>query len=232
MDKVTAIDKIKKCLALSRSAEAHEAAAALRQAQKLMAEYQVNDTDIALADISHVARPARTSAVPRWESTLARLVADSFGCDLVILRNQVWIGSAIRIKADIAFIGMVCAPEIAGYAWDVLSRQCARDRTAHIAAQNKRIKATTKTARGDVFAIGWVVGIRDKLERFAQPEKSTLLIEQYTARNWPNSQKHTAADRSKNRHITNNDHYLGFIAGERAKLDQGIQAPPAQGLLS
>ena len=36
MDKKTAIDKIRKCLALSKSAEPHEAAAAMRQAQKAM----------------------------------------------------------------------------------------------------------------------------------------------------------------------------------------------------
>lgn len=52
MDKNTAIDKIKKCLALSKSDNPHEAAAALRQAQKLMALYKVDALDVSLADVT------------------------------------------------------------------------------------------------------------------------------------------------------------------------------------
>ncbi|MFC0020178.1 DUF2786 domain-containing protein [Neisseria gonorrhoeae] len=41
MDKEKVLDKIKKCLALGRSANEHEAAQALRQAQALMEKYKV-----------------------------------------------------------------------------------------------------------------------------------------------------------------------------------------------
>ena len=41
MDKEKALDKIKKCLALSRSANEHEAAQALKHAQALMDKYGV-----------------------------------------------------------------------------------------------------------------------------------------------------------------------------------------------
>ena len=43
--KDTALAKIKKCLALAASPNPHEAAAATRQAQKLMAEYGLTETD-------------------------------------------------------------------------------------------------------------------------------------------------------------------------------------------
>ena len=42
MDKETALTKIKKCLALSKSVNEHEAAIALKQAQRLMQEYSLN----------------------------------------------------------------------------------------------------------------------------------------------------------------------------------------------
>ena len=43
MDKNKAIEKIKKCLALGKSANEHEAAQALKQAQALMREYGISD---------------------------------------------------------------------------------------------------------------------------------------------------------------------------------------------
>ena len=46
------LDKIKKCLALASSANEHEAAAALRQAQKLMQAHGLTDQDVAAAQAS------------------------------------------------------------------------------------------------------------------------------------------------------------------------------------
>jgi len=40
------IHKIRKCLALSKSANEHESAIALRQAQKLMLEHGISDNEI------------------------------------------------------------------------------------------------------------------------------------------------------------------------------------------
>ena len=52
MDKEKVLDKIKKCLALGQSANEHEAAQALKQAQALMEKYEVNAVDIALSRVS------------------------------------------------------------------------------------------------------------------------------------------------------------------------------------
>ena len=52
MDKEKILDKIKKCLALSKSANEHEAAQALKQAQALMEKHEVNAVDIALSEVS------------------------------------------------------------------------------------------------------------------------------------------------------------------------------------
>lgn len=46
VDRSKIIDKIKKCLALSKSANEHEAAAALRQAQKLMKHYKIDECEV------------------------------------------------------------------------------------------------------------------------------------------------------------------------------------------
>ena len=52
MDKKKVLDKIKKCLALGQSANEHEAAQALKQAQALMEKYEVNAADIDLSQVS------------------------------------------------------------------------------------------------------------------------------------------------------------------------------------
>lgn len=49
MDRDKAIDRIRKCLALSKSPNEHEAAAALRQAQKLMQSHGISEDEVDLA---------------------------------------------------------------------------------------------------------------------------------------------------------------------------------------
>ena len=58
MNKKTVIEKIKKCLALSKSANQHEAAAALRQAMAFMEKYKISNmkseiNQVMLRIISH-----------------------------------------------------------------------------------------------------------------------------------------------------------------------------------
>ena len=73
------LEKIKKCLRLAKSSNPHEAAAAMRQAQKLMEKYNLTERDVDLTDVEmseHSAgtatRPARGRAGPgylqcKWE---------------------------------------------------------------------------------------------------------------------------------------------------------------------
>lgn len=52
MDKQAVLEKIKKCLALSKSANEHEAAQAMKQAQALMKKYEVDAVDVVLSEVS------------------------------------------------------------------------------------------------------------------------------------------------------------------------------------
>ena len=57
MNKKTVIEQIKKCLALSKSANQHEAAAALRQAMAFMQKYKIDANDpelLGIAEVGHV----------------------------------------------------------------------------------------------------------------------------------------------------------------------------------
>lgn len=78
------IDKIKKCMALAKSSNEHEAAAALRQAQKLMQAHGISDLDMSAAEATEArAKAGATQRPAGWETYLAGHVADAFGCKLM-----------------------------------------------------------------------------------------------------------------------------------------------------
>lgn len=232
MNRDQALSKIKKCLALAASSNPHEAAAGARQAQKLMAEHGLNETDVQLSDVATQACATPTNSQPLWEVSLASAIGDAFGCDSIWSSQRTLIGNRSVRKCKVIFIGIGAAAQIAGYAWDVLSRQCAKARLAHIRKQPARCKPITLTARGDEFAFGWVMGVREKLEAFAAPERNVLLIEQYKAVTWPETSPLKVKDRSVGRNVSRNDFHQGALAGKSADLNRGVNAGAAQGLLS
>lgn len=233
MNREQALAKIKKCLALSKSANPHEAAAGLRQAQALMALHSISDTDVTLADVRHCAAPARYAEMLLWESRLARLVADTFGCNMLHSSRLVkqFAGRLVK-RSSYVFIGTSSAPEVASYAYDILSRQCAKSRLAHIRKQPKNCKPRTLIARGDEYALGWVTGVLDLLEKFAGTEKNCALLEQYMAQRYPDLKTITPKDRVTGRNTNENDWRAGIQAGRSVQLNRGLAAGAQQGLLA
>lgn len=220
MDRDQALSKIKKCMALGKSANPHEAAAAVRQAQKLMEQHGISEADVALADVSEVNCRA-AMACPRWEARLANLVADAFGCDVMWLVRGRLIGRRLARETSVSFVGVGAAAQVAGYAWAVLDRQCAGQRLAHIREQPKNCKPITRTARGDAFADGWVTGVHNKLRSFAG-EKHQALLEQFMEKHHPNAQSTTTKSRAVGRNVKDDSAVSGFLAGQRAQLDRGV----------
>lgn len=232
MTRDQALSKIKKCLALASSANPHEAAAGMRQAQKLMSEHGLNEADVQLSDVATQTCATPTNSKPLWEVSLAQIIGDTFGCDHIWSSQRTYIGSRYVRKCKVIFIGTGPAAQIAGYAWDVLSKQCAKARLAHIRKQPARCKPITLTARGDEFAWGWVLSVRSILEAFAAPERNVLLIEQYKALTWPETSPLKVKDRTIGRNVSRNDFHEGSLAGKNSELNRGVNAGTAQRLLS
>lgn len=228
-----ALRKIKKCLAVAkdRAADPHVAAAAMRQAQALMSEFDVDQDDARLSEATQETCSARTNAHPRWEAMLAGEIAEAFGCDHIWTRTRRIGGSRWVVQTGVVFVGIGAAPKVAAYAWDVLSRQCAKARLAHIRAQPARCKPITLTARGDVFAEGWVVSATDKLQKLGGSEAQRLLIEGYMQRAFLNSTSFKPPTRAVGRNVSHSDFHQGYIAGKGAQLDPGVGVQ-AQGLLT
>lgn len=71
------IRKIKACLALAGSDNPHEAAAAMRQAKKLMAQHGIGES---MLDVSRTVLNTRYARPPAWFGSLGFAVGQAFGC--------------------------------------------------------------------------------------------------------------------------------------------------------
>lgn len=222
MEKSRIIDKIKKCLALSRSANEHEAAAALRQAQKLMQQHRIEMSDVEMSTIaeSTIAASVKRSP-PMWENNLMFDIAKAFGCDVIF-------GTRIIGRADWVFIGGASEVEVAKYAADVLARQAMGARRKYIDERLSRCKTKTKTARADAFCLGWVhaaCALLEKCERHPA-------IEKYMAQKHSGLTDLTARDRSKTAGARGNDDaYCGYQAGKSAQLHEAVGAGPQRKMI-
>lgn len=233
MTRDEALKKVKKCMALSRSANEHEAAAAVRQAQKLMAEFGLADEDVSLADVREARVKTRSSGMNAWEVSLVNLVAKAFGCEKFRHQSGFYNGAGNwTVRKEWVFIGLDASADIAGYACDVLLRQCSAARMAHITKQPKNCKPITKTARGDAFAKGWVWGVSAKVEAFAQPTKNAALLLTYMERNHGEMKSIKVLDKSKLRKLDEGHLVAGFRAGRNAELNRGVGGADERRLLA
>lgn len=236
MDRATALDKIRKCLALSKSAEPHEAGAALRQAQKLMAQFGIDGEDLELAQLRHHAHKAPAGALSAWQAQLAHLVGEAFGCGHIWARGQKLLPDlSVRRTREIIFFGPDAAAELACYTWDVLLRQCTRARAAHIKAQPAACKPATLTGRGDLFAVGWVHGVRQVVQRMSDGGEASVkrqaLLEAYQQRRWPSTSEVKPKASYLGRNVNHRDYASGSAAARHAKLNRGVGGAAAVDLI-
>lgn len=233
MTRDQALSKIKKCLALAKSSNPHEAGAAMRQAQKLMAEHSVTEMDLTLADVSESVTYAMHKTITPWEAELAAMMDAAFGVKH-LCRHVRTITQQLNLvtRMEFVFVGVGAAPQVASYAYSVLARQCAKDRLEHIRKQPKTCKPITKTARGDVFAIGWVLAVKKLLQTFCGLERDTQLITQYMDTRYTDLKKKAIKDRAKGQNVSHNDMEQGYGAGKNARLNRGVTGMAQQGLLA
>ena len=212
------IAKIKKCLRLSASSNANEAETALRQARALMEKYDIDQADMLASDAGESAAKAGAKFKPAvWESHLAAKVADAFGCDLIF--------SPGFINGRWLFIGCDPGPEIAGYAFSVLYRQCKRARAVHIKTALKRCSPAATIRRADVFCLGWVAAVSAKIKTLVPNEKQQLAIQAFIGKNHPSTTSLNPIDRNAGRNLQPHDRrdmQHGFEQGQNAELNRGV----------
>ncbi|SDK31146.1 DUF2786 domain-containing protein [Billgrantia gudaonensis] len=215
------LDKIKKCLALAKSSEAHEAAAAMRQAQKLMARHGITSETLAISDVeSHKAKAGAGKTPPTHVAMLANMVAAAFGAELVYSarpHGDRWVGA-------VEFYGLNGAAEVAGYAFAVLGRQLKRDRNAYLATLNKRLKRATKVRRGDLYAQAWVDAVARQVVPHQRSEAEDQAIAAYKAHRWETPlESRQARDNTKGMRSHDYDAWhQGRADGKKVSFHQGV----------
>lgn len=219
-EKDRVIEKIQKCLALSRSSNPHEAEAALRQARKLMDKYQLEMSDIEAmraAEFRIELGNSRRRPV-RWVIGLAFLVGEAFGCAVLIRSGN---GQGAN------FIGVGESAKMAGYAYDVMALQLETARKAYVGTLNERLPAGTKSKMGRIFAESWIRAVYTLIEKFAgADEEAANAIEAYQKKHYPNL-KDLKARRRK--HKLSQGEYEAVVAGEKAAEGARLHVPVGGG---
>lgn len=139
------IAKIKKLLRLARGTSSpEEAANAIAKAQAYMRQHGISENDAELFDIQEAASagaPSDASTPPRYMHILCDLVCKAFGVECYISGEYRASGS---LKRYVRFYGPDSRPEIAAYAFDVLSRQMMAERKKYQDKHCKRCGPSTR----------------------------------------------------------------------------------------
>ena len=222
MTREEAILKIKKCLALAKSANENEAAIALRQAQSLMREFQVDPDLLDIVEASCFSNVKKSPQI--WEASLVGLIAKSMQCRLIFSSGNSFYGT----KAQWTFIGIDPAPEIASYTFDVLYRQINRARKTFIETSLKRVTVKkNKVRRADLFCEGWVESVRHLITGIDidAPANTTERIMKYMDKAHGKLGSFTPKDRNKDKAFNDraaNDFHAGKQSGKTAQLNQAM----------
>lgn len=229
MDKKTAIEKVRKCLALSKSSEPHEAAAALRQAQKLMEQFGIGHPELLAAGASEEWSRSGSARRPvRYEVALASVIAGTYGCELLFCRQL--NRSCTDIVGGYTFVGVTPAPEVAKYTYDVFSRQLRVARRDYIQAKLRRCGPKNKTARADEFCEGWVYAVRIQLNDAARTDEHRAMIDAYMRANHAEVREFEPRTRDVSGRRTTDDHWHGVEQGRSAVVRPGVGARDTRGI--
>lgn len=223
MDQDRILERIKKCMemAKSKTANPNEAEIALRQAHKLMEAYNLELGDVLASMACEAKIPAGSDgSPPAWRVRLAQVCGHAFGTKLIIT-------TGLFSVAGFIFVGCGAAPELTGYAYQVLERQLQKARREFLAEpKQKRCKRSTKVTRGDHFANAWIDAVYHKVDAFAGVEDNIAeAIDAYMAKNHPDLEP----AKMKRRKLKARDESAvdaGYQAGKSAQLHQAISHKP------
>lgn len=171
-DREKLIERIKKLLAVTeqRGATEQEAIQAALMAQKLMAEYDVNDYE--LGSDSEPIEEAKTKRGRAWESILAQVVAENFRCKC-FTRMDYLSETARKRTAHMVFYGYRHDAEAARIVYERLASVGHKQALKHA---RKREEELMRQGDWDVrrkylyddFVTAYIEGVKSVLEKQSQ----------------------------------------------------------------
>lgn len=165
------LDKIQKCLALSKSCNAHEAAAALRQAQKLMDKYGVDEADIDASSLGEeavdVPIQVTKKGAPVHLRCLVGLIEHAFGVR-AIYEDRVGVTD---LSYRIRYFGPKHKLPLAIYAHKVVYKAM-ESSWLRESVSNPEWRGV-RGARAS-FMVGWVTEVKSKVEAIGFNQEAGL----------------------------------------------------------
>jgi hypothetical protein len=221
------LDKIKACLNMaSDTTSPEEAAIAMKQAQALMRKHGVTLAQIDRNQIGIISLQAvSVSRVKKWENNLIHMVAGAFGCKVSWTAGK----SGIRF-GRFNFIGVKSQLELAHYAGQVLQRKLYKARAEYLRQQDEqryydgepKARRSEKSAAGDSFCVGWVMGVERSVKAMVVPEETRLLIETVYKEHIDPSLKAKVHARE----VLDDDMIAGYREGADESLHRPMEAAP------
>ena len=162
------LSKIKKCFALSKSANANEAAVALKQAYALARKYNLEHRLEEVCEISSGRQlPAGYQInLPLYLAKLLNLINFVFQTRSVTRAQRI---SESQVKTTVEFHGYESDILIAEYAWEVLSKILTRARTIFLNThRDGRMNKVTKTRHADIYSLGWIHSVEEEVKNLGR----------------------------------------------------------------
>lgn len=206
MDKQRALEKIKKCLDLSKSANEHEAANALAMAQKLMKKYQLSEVDVSLAELSEKLTEQKFARKPaQYIISLMFTIDRAFGVDSTLHGGRArFYGDSFRV-------------DLAQYAFDVVIGLIKTKRREFLKELHGNCNQKTRNARTDSFCNGFVAAIDRNIDSMDVTPEYKESLKLYFSK-FGNLSTVRAIDRTKGREDILGAFFAGYDQGQEVNL--------------
>lgn len=162
IDRERALERIKKCLRLSKSSNPHEASAALRQAQKLMKAFSISDEEVMGIEITSAflltTEPPKKK-YPMYLGAIVSLCCRAFGVEALFECGHNRSG---RWQQGVRYFGPNGRPELAKYAHEVMWTQMKGAWNDH----RSKLGFEAQLGERSSFWIGWVAAVNQKVMDF------------------------------------------------------------------
>lgn len=176
------LEKIQKCLRMSKSANANEASIALRMAQKMMQEMGIDENGLEkmgygsdTADYNVLA----TKTAPIQLIRLVNLVKLAFGVEAYIETKRCANCVGYRIR----YFGLKSRLPTACYAQQVLFRAMEGAWSLHLSL-NPQLKG--KRGYRSSFQTGWLAEVKEKVVAIGFTEQEEQILQDLVAQQYPN----------------------------------------------
>lgn len=226
LEREKAVEKIKKCLALGKSANEHEAATALRQAQALMKKYGFNAEHFTFESMANLTTSEKVSKTPpQYILSLVNVIASAFGVHPIL--------DSFEVRgARPTFFGVKECVEVAIYCFDICARQLKIQRREYLKTIHKNCKPRTRVRRADLYCAGWVSSVSKNLPDFELDNEAATAIKRYVSYCVGDSLSTVSSRGVGEAKLKDYDSYLkGKLEGKDFKVNPGIAGTSQQMLL-